>query len=280
VPCSRLIHIPGQPLVRVIGALAVETRADDRQAPGMVIVVSERTTGSHHELTDRLGEFAGVLRTEASRDPSWIPDAEQLVRLAAGIFEAARFVSLVTVGDNGSWRTLSSTDDVARELDELQFRLGEGPCVDLITAADVVRIQDLERDGRWPDLAAGAVAAGARSLLAARTPLGSGRAVTLLWGDRPGAFTPTDADAAVVLAALVGASCESAFQRSRADNLEVALESSRQIGIAIGILMTRELITADQAFDRLRAESQRRHRKLREVADEVARSGELPRPAD
>ena len=62
----------------------------------------------------------------------------------------------------------------------------------------------------------------------------------------------------------------------KAANLEVALDSSRQIGAAMGILMGRKLMTQEQAFLALRAASQHLHRKLRDIADDVLRTGELP----
>ena len=58
--------------------------------------------------------------------------------------------------------------------------------------------------------------------------------------------------------------------------MERALESSREIGTAIGILMARELCTADQAFDLLRVASQHTHRKLRDIAAHVKETGALP----
>ena len=66
---------------------------------------------------------------------------------------------------------------------------------------------------------------------------------------------------------------------TRSANLEVALATNREIGIAIGILMSRHKSTSDQAFDILRRVSQESQRKLRDVALEVAVTGtiELPR---
>ena len=62
----------------------------------------------------------------------------------------------------------------------------------------------------------------------------------------------------------------------KAANLERALASNRQIGAAMGILMTRLKLTDEQAFDMLRTASQNRHRKLRDIAEEVTITGELP----
>jgi DNA-binding response OmpR family regulator len=61
----------------------------------------------------------------------------------------------------------------------------------------------------------------------------------------------------------------------RAANLQTALTTNRQIGVAVGVLMSREKITSEQAFDLLRSLSNRTNRKLREVAEEVALTGDL-----
>ena len=67
-----------------------------------------------------------------------------------------------------------------------------------------------------------------------------------------------------------------AATRSNNDHLRQALESNRDIGAAIGILMGTKLVTKEQAFDLLRIASQHTHRKLREVALDVIDTGALP----
>ena len=63
--------------------------------------------------------------------------------------------------------------------------------------------------------------------------------------------------------------------RHRADNLMRALESNREIGVAMGILMQRHHLTREQAFDVLRIASQDANRKLADIAAEVAVTGIL-----
>ena len=59
----------------------------------------------------------------------------------------------------------------------------------------------------------------------------------------------------------------------------IAVETNREIGAAIGILMATQQLNQTQAFDALRAESQHSHRKLRDVASDVVFTGTLaPRP--
>ncbi len=60
-----------------------------------------------------------------------------------------------------------------------------------------------------------------------------------------------------------------------AANLRAALASNRQIGAAIGVLMALRGLTAEQAFDLLRTTSNQTNRKLRDLADEVVRTGTL-----
>jgi AmiR/NasT family two-component response regulator len=70
-----------------------------------------------------------------------------------------------------------------------------------------------------------------------------------------------------------------AYQRARdmADNLQTALESRAVIDQAKGILMERGRLTADQAFQALAQASMRTNRKLRDIADHLVTTGELPR---
>ncbi len=55
-----------------------------------------------------------------------------------------------------------------------------------------------------------------------------------------------------------------------------AVETRDIIGQAKGILMERFKISADEAFDRLRQMSQQSNRKVRDLAQELAETGEWP----
>lgn len=64
--------------------------------------------------------------------------------------------------------------------------------------------------------------------------------------------------------------------RDMADNLTLALENRAVIDQAKGILMERYKLTPDQAFQTLARISMANNRKLRTIADELVRTGELP----
>jgi AmiR/NasT family two-component response regulator len=71
------------------------------------------------------------------------------------------------------------------------------------------------------------------------------------------------------------ASARSWAAEDRSAQLERALVSNRRIGIAIGILVARLLLTDVQALELLRDASQRRNVKLREPAEDVICSGSV-----
>lgn len=58
--------------------------------------------------------------------------------------------------------------------------------------------------------------------------------------------------------------------------LRLALESSRDIGAAVGVIMWSRRVTREEAFDLLREASMRRNRKVRVLALEVIETGVLP----
>lgn len=64
--------------------------------------------------------------------------------------------------------------------------------------------------------------------------------------------------------------------RRQVAHLEQALVTSRLIGTAIGILVERHKVTADTAFAMLVSASQNTNRKLRDLAEGLVHSGELP----
>lgn len=67
---------------------------------------------------------------------------------------------------------------------------------------------------------------------------------------------------------------EALEQRTREyENLQGAIDSSRRIGAAIGIVMAAMKITEDEAFDVLIKISQRQNRKLRFIADDIVLTG-------
>ena len=75
----------------------------------------------------------------------------------------------ISVVDAGATRgTFGSSGVLGRRLDELQFTLGEGPCLDAVRFERPVLVPDLDGAGgqRWPAFTAAAVESGVRAVFA------------------------------------------------------------------------------------------------------------------
>jgi GAF domain-containing protein len=182
-------------------------------------------------------------------------------------------VGISTIERGGLVRTRAATDDVVRQLDDLQYHLDEGPCVDALRLADVVAVPDIRHDDRWPRYVARAVPdTGLESQLAVRLFLdGEGTLGSLnLYSTSQPTIDP-DAES---VADLFAAHAAIALGHSRrVSTLSEALTSRGNIGKAIGILMERHQIDEDHAFAFLRRASSHGNLKLREVAAEILSVG-------
>src|SRR5712691_2245092 len=59
--------------------------------------------------------------------------------------------------------TAGSSDKFAMQLGEIQYTLGQGPCLQALRTGQCVQVTDLDTEDRWGDYRIRALAAGARS---------------------------------------------------------------------------------------------------------------------
>lgn len=86
---------------------------------------------------------------------------------------------------------LGASNDVARHIEELQFRLGEGPCLDAHRSGEAVLEADLGRTDRWPQFTRDALACGVGAIYALPMRIGSASFGALdIYRDSPGLLTP------------------------------------------------------------------------------------------
>ena len=204
---------------------------------------------------------------------------QKIVELAEHAVDGCEAAGVLVVGDGGGPATLVASSPLAVTVDQLQFDAGEGPCLTSAHHASTVYVDDLTDDERWPQFAAAAVEAGVRSVLAYALPAGRSAALNL-YARLPGAFGADARAQGVLFATLARLALESAQERAldaeRALNLTEALRTRELIGQAQGILIERERITGEQAFEVLRRASQHLNVKLREVAAALVETGERP----
>jgi len=174
--------------------------------------------------------------------------------------------------------TLSASSQLVLRVDSIQYETGQGPCLDAVEGHDVARVADLAVDGQWPVFGRRCVAETTiRSMFSLRLFLTAQfRAALNFYADRAGVFDDLDVGVGAMFAPFAALTVQSALREREIEHLQTALQSSRQIGVAIGILMARRLVTYEQAFAELATASQHLNVKLRDIAAEVAETGEPP----
>ncbi|MEV4315497.1 GAF and ANTAR domain-containing protein [Actinocrispum sp. NPDC049592] len=111
-------------------------------------------------------------------------------------------IALMTV-DGPSGVVLAATDERARQLEELQFALGEGPCVEASGSGRPILASDLVAAGtaRWPRFGAAVLDAGVRAIFAFPLRVGAIHVGVLdLYRDTPGQLTALQFDEALAFA--------------------------------------------------------------------------------
>ena len=167
--------------------------------------------------------------------------------------------------------TTIATGVVPRRVDAIQYETDQGPCLDAIRDHEMFRTDDLAAEQRWPQFAARAAAeTGVRSMLSFRLFVQEDTMGALnLYAAAPAAFPHDSEPLGAVLAAHAAVAMAGARQRDRADQLEQAQASNREIGQAVGILMATRRVSDKDAFDLLVGVSSRLNVKLRDVATRV-----------
>lgn len=204
---------------------------------------------------------------------------EALVARADEVVDGARWAS-VSIVRSGIPRTLTASDPAARRVDAIQYELGSGPCLDAVLDDHVYLTGEVARDERWPAFGSRAAQeVGLRSVLAFRLVLlDESREIAglNLYSPEPDAFGAAALRHGTMLATQCSLLISAHLAGVEAENLAHAMVSNRDIGVAMGVLMTRLGVTRDQAFGLFRMASQDLNRKVADLAAEVAETGELP----
>jgi GAF domain-containing protein len=190
-------------------------------------------------------------------------------------------IASVTIFRDGVPLTIASSAVLARQLDELQYRNGRGPCMQAAATGEPVLVPDPRSDDRWGPVAPALAERGCGSILS--YPLPAQEAVSgglNLYArgaeardERTLAVLGRFADYAVVPVSNMYL-YRSAVER--AEHLAAALDSRAVIDQAKGILMERHKLTADQAFQALARVSMATNQKVRVVAEQFVHTGQLP----
>jgi GAF domain-containing protein len=231
---------------------------------------------SLHSLSKAYRELGRQVAVEASTSGALQAVTAVAARSVPGVDAAS-----VTRRRSNVYETVSSTAEVALQGDTLQYQLRQGPCVDAVDKNNVFLCLDLTTDPRWPQFGpAAADSLGVHSLMSIRLALDDTDAMAglNLYSRQRNAYDDDALHIAMLLATHAGVIVSGLIAHEKAANLEKALATSREIGMAMGVLMATHKITSRDAFDLLRFASQRTHRKLRDIAADVTDTGTLELP--
>ncbi|MGH3470511.1 MAG: GAF domain-containing protein, partial [Nocardioidaceae bacterium] len=155
-------------------------------------------------------------------------------RLVSGCDHASLMVSF-----DGKPVTFAASDEIARRVDGLERELNEGPCVDAITGAPVYVSSDFPAESPWPKLTAKVLAqTPVRGAAGFRLRVGDHQVGALnLFADLAGQLDDRSVNEGIMLASFVSVTLAAVSQREAAASLRAGLDSNREIGKAVGLMM-------------------------------------------
>lgn len=182
-----------------------------------------------------------------------------------------RIACTLTMLREGTLLTVASTDEQATRADMVEYEVDSGPCVDAAREGVGSIVTDLRHDDRWPQWRRASLELGFLSAATVPGDTGDGAQISMnLYGRELEAFGEPEMRRARVyveeVARALRLSLLLARQAALAEHLETAMLSRSTIDQALGVIMGQNRTTRDEAFAILRAASQSRNIKLREVA--------------
>ena len=233
-------------------------------APGAPIVVDGLT------VTGRVADAARALADE----PTLQQTLDRVVELAVSMVDGCESAGISLIS-RGRIDSPAVSDPLVARGDELQYELGEGPCLDAIREAPLVESGDIEADVRWPRWAPQvADELGVRSMLCVQLYTSeTAHGALNMYATTRDAFGPDDHHLAATFAAVAAAAISAARTE---EQLQSAVQTRTLIGQAQGILMERFSLSSSRAFAVLSRVSQDSNVKLVDVARQIVETRRVP----
>jgi hypothetical protein len=183
---------------------------------------------------------------------------------------------IMLIADDGPHGSICTTDAVSALIEELQFTLGEGPCLDAHREQRPVAEPDLAHPdvGRWASFTPPVLASGVRAVFGFPVSVGDVRVGALnLYRDRPGPLTDDQRADAVLVARIAGR----AIIDMQADAAPGVLGADLEVGTnfqfvvhqAVGMVAVQLGVGVAEALLRLRAHAFSTDQLVTDVARDV-----------
>lgn len=224
----------------------------------------------HRPLLESLQALSELLW----RDATPLEVLQKVSRIGTEAVPGAEMAGLMLAAVPDGPKTVVATNEVAPQLDDVQYATSDGPCFAAYRETRVVRAEAEDLERAWPAVAAVAAENGVvGSLSVPIVCVGETVGALNFYTTQRGAFTEESEVVALAFATQASAMLVNAHAYwgaiELAEQLGQAMASRATIEQAKGILMASEGCSADEAFDVLRRASQRQNVKLREIAERM-----------
>lgn len=222
------------------------------------------------DLTKLWMQLSGVLLMEES-----VQDAlDRICMLAREAIAGTAGAAVTIVSDQQKFTAALSDEEPVRQADALQYQLDEGPCLSAWRDKKVYRIDSMADEKRWPRWTAAASGMGIASCISVPvTVRDQAFGAMKVYSRRANEYDDRDERVLQMFADQAAITLSNVLEFTDARNtivqLKQAIETRDIIGMAKGILMAREGIDAEAAFDMLRAASQAENLQLRDIAQRL-----------
>jgi GAF domain-containing protein len=208
------------------------------------------------------------------------PTLQQIADAAKQLFSADG-AGLMLVDADGQLRWASASDQTGQSIEDGQERLAQGPCAVAFSQRLPAAIRNIHTEPDWAEFTRVLLAEGICAALSVPVELDGGVIGTLdIYVGGPRDWDPSEVAAlqayAGLVASLLSAATTAQVKGRLADQLQAALEHRWLIEQAKGVLMGRERVDAQTAFERLRGAARSSTRRLADVAKEVTDGQPLP----
>jgi GAF domain-containing protein len=190
---------------------------------------------------------------------------------------------LMLIDAEGQLRWASASDQTAQTVENEQERLAQGPCAVAFSQRLPAAIRNIHTEPDWAEFTQVLISEGVCAALSVPVELDGGIIGTLdIYARDPRDWDPSEVAAlqayAGLMASLLSAATTAQVKGRLADQLQAALEHRWLIEQAKGVIMGREQVDAQAAFERLRGAARSSTRRLADVAKDV--TGGQPLPAN
>lgn len=199
---------------------------------------------------------------------------DRIAAYAVELVDGCEHAGILVLRPGNRVETAAATSDLVREIDDAQRETAEGPCFDALEhSLPVQRIMDMEAYGEpWPNFAPRASELGVGSMIGLLLYTDEGGLGALdLYSSQRDAFTERSERVGWLLASHAAVLYAAARTQSQ---LETAMDSRKDIGEALGLVMATYQIDENYALKLLKQVSQNRNVKLRELAQAI-NSGDI-----